>query len=78
MTLKFAEFEVNSRNQRVFNVAINGTTVLNRLDLVAAAGTRSPYDQTFPVTVANGAIAIVFTGSVGLAQINAIQIVPAH
>ena len=36
--LHFAEFYFTSAGQRVFNVAINGTTVLSNFDIIAAAG----------------------------------------
>ena len=58
-------------------MAINGTTVITRLDLFAAAGFGVPYDLTFPVTVTNGALSIVFTSVINNAQVSAIEIVPA-
>ena len=78
VTLKFAEISLKRKNARLFNVAINGSSVINNLDLVAIAGANVPYDLTFPVAVTNGAISIVFTSVVNNAVINAIQIVPQH
>lgn len=77
VTLKFAEIFFTRRNQRVFNVAINGSSVISHLDLVATAGYMKPYDLTFPVTVSNGKISIVFSSVINNPKINGIQIVPA-
>ncbi|MCX6925712.1 MAG: hypothetical protein NT154_21245, partial [Verrucomicrobia bacterium] len=57
-----------------FTVTINGTPVLQRLDLVATAGLLKPYDKTFPVVATSGQIQVVFTGNVGNAVISGIQV----
>lgn len=43
----------------------------------AVAGYGVPYDLTFPVTVTNGSISILFTSVVNYAQVSAISIVPS-
>jgi hypothetical protein len=75
VTLKFSEDFYNSANLRVFNVAINGITVLSNFDIVAAVGAFTAIDKTFSITVTGGQIVIQFTnGSADLPQVNAIQI----
>ena len=58
VTLKFAETYFTSgaaSGQRVFNVAINGTTVLTNFDIKAAAGGANiAVDRTFTVTAGAG------------------------
>jgi parallel beta-helix repeat protein len=75
VNLKFAELYYGSAGQRVFNVAINGQTVLTNFDIVAQAG--GPFravDRAFPVNVTNGIISIQFNSSVDDPQVNAIEI----
>ena len=75
VTLKFAELYFSTAGSRVFNVKINGTTVLTNFDIVAQAGAwRTAIDKSFPVTVSNGTISIVFTNVVNNGKIDAIQI----
>jgi hypothetical protein len=75
VTLKFAETYWSAAGKRIFNVAINGTTVLSNFDIFATAGGANiANDQTFPVTVTTGQIQILFTSSVDNAVVNAIQI----
>ena len=77
VTLKFAEPYFSTAGSRRFNVTINGTAVLTNFDVVAqAGGSNRAIDRTFPVTVANGAVTIVFTGAVDYALVSGIQIVP--
>jgi hypothetical protein len=81
VTLKFAEPVWSAVGKRVFNVAINGTTVLSKFDIFAAAGAEfKAVDETFPVTVtSSGTITIKFTaGSAGNPLVNAIQVVAAQ
>ena len=78
VTLKFAEPVWSAKGKRVFNVAINGTTVLSKFDIFAAAGAEfKAVDETFPVTMtSSGTITIKFTtGSAGNPLVNAIQVV---
>jgi hypothetical protein len=79
VTLKFAEISRTGAGQRVFNVQINGASVLNNFDIIVAAG--APFvalDKTFPVTVSNGMLVLGFQqGPSDLPLINAIQVVQA-
>jgi hypothetical protein len=75
VTLKFAEPFFLSSGSRVFNVAINGNSVLSNFDIVThAGGSFTAYDQSFPVTVTGGQILIQFTSVVEYALVNAIKI----
>jgi beta-galactosidase len=59
VTLKFAEIFWTGPGERVFDVAINGQTVLPKLDLFAAAGGKDiAIDYTFTVPVVNGVVTI--------------------
>lgn len=80
VTLKFADLVYANAGEREFNVQINGTPVLQNFDIVAAAGGfMTALDQTFPVTVKNGAVVLGFTpGAMDLPAVNAIQILPAQ
>jgi hypothetical protein len=78
VTLKFAEVGKTGPGQRVFDVAINGATVLSGFDIFAqAGGAFTAVDRTFTATAPNGLIEIDFTGTTGSAIVNAIKIVPA-
>jgi hypothetical protein len=77
VNLKFAELYYTSTGQRVFNVAINGQSVLTNFDIVAAAGAGlTAIDRTFPVTVTNGLISIQWTRVLADPVVNAIEITP--
>ncbi len=67
VTLYFEESYWSSTGQRIFNVAINGTTVLSGFDIVAAAGaTNRAIARTFSTTAsASGQVVIQFTRNGG-------------
>lgn len=74
VTLKFAEIYWTAPGRRIFSVAINGNTVVNRLDLYAVAGKNRAHDVTIPVTVTNGTINITFTSHADNATVGAILV----
>jgi parallel beta-helix repeat protein len=75
INLKFAEIWFTGTGQRVFDVAINGQTVLKNFDMVAAAGGAfRAVDKAFTVNVTNGVILIQMNSTVDEPQINAIEI----
>ncbi|HLK66747.1 MAG TPA: malectin domain-containing carbohydrate-binding protein [Bryobacteraceae bacterium] len=80
VTLKFADPQYAAAGQRVFGVTINGTTVLNNVDVAANAGGQyKPWDTSpIPVTVTNGQINIGFTNNVSLPIVSAIEIVQTN
>lgn len=60
--LHFAEFYWTAAGQRVFNVAINGTTVLNNFDIYATAGANTGVVEKFTATAnSSGQIVIAYT-----------------
>ena len=60
--LHFAEFYWTAAGKRVFNVAINGTTVLSNFDIYALAGANKALVEQFTATAnSSGQIVISFT-----------------
>ncbi len=79
VTLKFAELYWTAAGKRVFNVILNGTTVLSAFDIFKDAGGQYiPDDKAFTTTVTkSGQIVIQFqNGSADNAKVDAIQLVP--
>jgi malectin (di-glucose binding ER protein)/phosphoesterase family protein/putative Ig domain-containing protein len=75
ITLKFAETYLTGAGQRIFNVAINGQTVLSNFDIFAAAGGMNiAVDKQFAVNVTNGQILIDFAPVLQNPKVNAIQL----
>jgi hypothetical protein len=73
--LKFAEiYPYTQATKRVFDVAIEGTTVLPNLDVTASVGLFKALDYTFMATVSDGLLSIDFTPRVGYPKINAIMV----
>jgi len=77
VTLKFAEFYFTAAGKRVFNVTVNGQTVVSDLDIFAKVGKNVAYDVAVPVNVTNGAISINFISKVNNAKVSAIKVAPA-
>jgi hypothetical protein len=76
VTLDFAEMYFNAPGKRVFNVALEGQTVIQNLDIYATASANSAMQRSFPVTVSDGKLNITCTSSVNNAKFSAIEIVP--
>lgn len=72
--LDFAEAEYAAAGTRIFNVSINGSTVLNSFDIFATVGGNTALSQSFPVTVTGGQIAIQFNAVKNDPIVNAIAI----
>lgn len=72
VTLKFAD-NVGA-GQRVFDVKMEGATVLSNFDIYARAGNNTAYDVTIPVSVADGALNIGFISRIGSPKVNGIVI----
>jgi hypothetical protein len=77
--LDFAELYWNAANQRLFNVSINGSSVLSNFDIYAAAGAKNKaVSRTFTATAnANGVISITFSGVKDNAKVSGIEITSA-
>ncbi|GFO64854.1 malectin domain-containing carbohydrate-binding protein [Geomonas paludis] len=70
--LKFAD-NVGT-GQRVFDVKMEGTTVLSSFDIYAKAGNNTAYDVTIPVSVADGVLNIGFVTKISSPKINGIVV----
>ncbi len=77
--LDWAELTFQSAGQRVFNVAINGNTVLSKFDVYATAGYKTALAKQFTATAnSSGQIVIAFTqGGADNPFINGIEIYSA-
>lgn len=65
ITLRFIECCNGAVGKRVFNVAINGATVLDHFDIYAEKGWGTPNDRTITATATDGAIHIAFSALSG-------------
>jgi glucosylceramidase len=76
--LHFNEFFWTQSGQRVFNVAINGSQVLSRFDIIAQTGgqNRATVREFSATADANGQIAVQFTTIVDNAKVSGIEIIP--
>jgi|GEM_PF-5671708 len=76
VTLRFAEIYPYSQvGKRVFDVQIEGSTVLTNLDVMAAAGGLwRALDYSFTTTVTDGLLNIDFVRRVGYPKVNAILV----
>ncbi len=75
VVLKYAETYYTTIGARVFNVALNGVTVLSNFDIYKDSGGKNiADDKTFAVTVTNGTLELDETASVQIATIQAIGI----
>jgi hypothetical protein len=76
--LKFAEFFYWTKGKREFDIALNGTTVASRFDIVAAGGGgNTATDVEYPLTVTNSQATVTLTGVTREPLINGIEILPA-
>ncbi|HYX06578.1 MAG TPA: malectin domain-containing carbohydrate-binding protein, partial [Bacteroidales bacterium] len=74
VTLMFAEIFFDQPGNRIFNVSIKGTQVLSNFDICAKVGKNKADNETFPVTINDGELNIVFTTIKDNAKISAIKI----
>src|SRR5262249_12607427 len=75
VTLKFAEIYFTTCGHRIFNIAINGTTLDANFDpCTAGGGPNMAADRVYTVPVSGGQIAITLTPIVDNPTISAIEI----
>jgi hypothetical protein len=77
--LHFAELAFSTAGARVFNVAINGSTVLSNLDIFATAGAQSKalVEQFTAAADATGKITIAYQqGTANSPKSSGIEIIP--
>lgn len=72
--LRFAEFYLTQRGQRVFNILINGVNVSGGFDILAQTGPNTAYDVSFPTSVNNGQITIQLVPIIGSPKLSGIEI----
>lgn len=72
--LRFADLFSHGPDQRVQDIKLENTTVLDDLDIYAVAGDHYAISYTFPVHVNDGQLNIFGTFSRVLTQINAIEV----
>lgn len=77
VTVKFQEPAVSAAGEREFDVEINGTTVLKRFDIFAAAGGKQKgVDRSFDAGAQDGSIRVDFHALKGKALVSALSISP--
>ena len=77
--LHFAEPSAGAAGQHLFNVALEGQTVLADFDVYAAAGGKNRATvQTFENVEVRGGLQIQGAGTLGLAQFNGIEVASAR
>lgn len=78
VVLHFAEWDTKVPvGSRIFNVRINGDTVLPNFDIMAASGAAgAPVERAIPITVNNGELTVAFEPVKGKAVIQAVEIRP--
>jgi hypothetical protein len=77
--LHFNEFFFSQPGQRIFNVAINGTTVLSNFDIIAQAGgqNKAIVKEFSATATSEGYITIQFgPASMNVAKVSGIEIIP--
>ena len=74
VVLHFAEIYWTAPGQRVFDVAMEGTLVLDNLDIVAQVGTHTSLVRTISATVSDGVLDIVFTMVADQAKLSALEV----
>lgn len=75
VTLKMAELGWDAVGERVFDIAIEGTTVATDVDIYARAGHDAAYDMTFEgISVTDGSLNIRLEGSVRSPKVNAVLV----
>lgn len=72
--LRFAEIFGREPGKRVFSVSLNGTPVLQQLDIAALVGNDIALNRTFTVTVTNGELSVSLIPSLDSAKISALRV----
>jgi hypothetical protein len=72
--LYFAEGLRSGQQQRLFDVQIEGVTVLQNFDLFATGGFNKGFVQSFQTTVSDGQLTVDFTTRRDSAKVNAIHV----
>ena len=74
---RFAEPAAGARGERVFDVDVNGKTVLHKFDIFAAAGGKlKSVERSFDATAKDGYLVIAFRPARGQALVSSLSIEP--
>ncbi|BAY08442.1 malectin domain-containing carbohydrate-binding protein [Calothrix sp. NIES-2098] len=76
VNLDFAEIYWSSPGQRIFDVNIEGASVIKNLDIVAEAGVNTALRKSADVQVTDGILNIDFKASVDNAKVSDIEVIP--
>lgn len=76
VNLDFAEIFWSNPGQRIFDVNVEGASVIKNLDIVAQAGVNTVLRKSVEAQVIDGLLNIDFLASVDNAKISAIEILP--
>ena len=75
VTLKFSENWMTAAKQRLFDVRLEGVTVMSSFDIFQAAGGRFiAVDRSFTVTVSDGLLNVGFVAVTEKPKVNAIEV----
>ena len=75
--LHFAEMLFSAAGKRIFNVAIEGASVLQNFDIMAEVARDTAVAKSFTINVSDGVVDINFTrGSADVPMVSGIEIVP--
>ena len=77
VVLRFAEIYWSAAGKRVFDVYVEGTKVINSLDIFARVGKNRAYDVSLPVTVTDGRLDISFQAIADYGKVSAILVTQA-
>jgi hypothetical protein len=77
VNLNFSEIYFTQANERIFNVAINGSPVLSNFDILAQVAPNTALTKSFPINVTNGKIQISFTTVKDNAKLASLEIIQA-
>jgi glucuronoarabinoxylan endo-1,4-beta-xylanase len=77
VNLYFAETYFSSAHQRVFDVQMQGATVISALDIFAQAGFCKALVKSAKVSVTNGQLVIGFIRTISVPVVSALEILPA-
>ena len=76
VTLRFAEiYPYAYLGSRIFDVKIEGSTVISNMDIYRSVGTYRALDYAFTTTVSDGVLAVDFVGKTGSPKISAMRVV---
>ncbi|GBD93200.1 flagellar basal body rod modification protein [bacterium BMS3Abin05] len=78
VSLDFTELYWHAPGKRIFDVRIEGTTVIDDWDMYADIGYRTATSKVFMVNVTDGQLNIDFQASVDSAKVSAIKITGVH